>query len=246
MVRAALTFLVLLLVGCDDATPGLPRSLETEDQDFKQGQLLQKQGESRKALECYLKVIDARRGSAESHLEAGRLCSELNDPLPAIYHYNQYIRLKPTSEQRKIVEQMIRTAEKQFMQQLPGRPMEPDAVGSGDLQDQLRKLRTENDRLKLEITNLTRGQARPNAPNPTTPVATATPERPAVATPATVPGTPGRAFATYVVGKNDTLSSISRKAYGTSARSNDLLKANANVISSPNALKPGMTLVIPE
>jgi nucleoid-associated protein YgaU len=49
-----------------------------------------------------------------------------------------------------------------------------------------------------------------------------------------------------LVGKNDTLSSISRKAYGTSARSNDILKANANVISSPNALKPGMTLVIPE
>ena len=160
MVRVALASLVLLLVGCDDTVPGLPRSLETEDQDFKQGQLFQKQGESRKALECYLKVIDARRGAAESHLEAGRLCSDLNDPLPAIYHYHQYIRLKPTSEQRKIVEQMIRTAEKQFMQQLPGRPMEPDAVGSGDLQEQLRKLRTENDKLKREITDLTRGQPR--------------------------------------------------------------------------------------
>jgi tetratricopeptide (TPR) repeat protein len=155
MVRVALASLVLFLVGCDDTVPGLPRSLETEDQDFKQGQLFQKQGESRKALECYLKVIDARRGAAESHLEAGRLCSDLNDPLPAIYHYHQYIRLKPTSEQRKIVEQMIRTAEKQFMQQLPGRPMEPDAVGSGDLQEQLRKLRTENDKLKREITDLT-------------------------------------------------------------------------------------------
>ncbi len=119
MVRVALASLLFLLVGCDNAGPGLPRSLETEDQDFRQGQLFQKQGESRKALECYLKVIDARRGSAESHLEAGRLCSELNDPLPAIYHYHQYIRLKPTSEQRKIVEQMIRTAEKQDMQQLP-------------------------------------------------------------------------------------------------------------------------------
>ena len=248
MVRATFAFLLFLLVGCDDAVPGLPRSLETEDQDFKQGQLFQKQGESRKALECYLKVIDARRGAAESHLEAGRLCSDLNDPLPAIYHYNQYIRLKPTSEQRKIVEQMIRTAEKQFMQQLPGRPMEPDAVGSGDLQEQLRKLRTENDKLKREITDLTRGQPRAANPpgTPATPVTVATPERPVVATPVAPTPTTGRAFATYVVGRNDNLSSISRKAYGTSVRANDILKANANQISSPNALKIGMTLVIPE
>jgi tetratricopeptide (TPR) repeat protein len=247
MVRVAFASLLFLLVGCDDTVPGLPRSLETEEPDFKQGQLFQKQGESRKALECYLKVIDARRGAAESHLEAGRLCSELNDPLPAIYHYNQYIRLKPTSEQRKIVEQMIRTAEKQYMQQLPGRPMEPDAVGSGDLQEQLRKLRTENDKLKREITDLTRGQPRAATPPgaPTPPVATAVTERPANATAAPA-ATSGRAFATYVVGRNDNLSSISRKAYGTSARANDILKANSHQISSPNALKIGMTLVIPE
>ena len=72
MVRVALASLLFLLVGCDDAGPGLPRSLETEDQDFRQGQLFQKQGENRKALECYLKVIDARRGSAESHPAHGR------------------------------------------------------------------------------------------------------------------------------------------------------------------------------
>ena len=249
MVRAAFVFMVLLLAGCEDGSRADSRTLDVEDEDFRQGQNFYKSGEVRKALECYLKVIDARRGSAESHLEAGRLCSELNDPLPAIYHYHQYIRLKPTSEQRKIVEQMIRTAEKQYMQQLPGRPMEPDAVGSGDLQEQLRKLRTENDKLKREITDLTRGQTRAaNTPaNPVTPpVAVATPERPVSATPVAPAATPGRAFATYVVGKNDNLSSISRKAYGTSARANDILRANSNQISSPNALKIGMTLVIPE
>jgi nucleoid-associated protein YgaU len=67
-----------------------------------------------------------------------------------------------------------------------------------------------------------------------------------VATPGTPPAAPGRAFTTYVVGKGDTLSTISRKAYGTAARANDILKANANQISSPSALKIGMNLVIPE
>lgn len=125
--------------------------------------------------------------------------------------------------------------------------MEPDAVGSGDLQEQLRKLRTENDKLKREITDLTRGQPRGgNTSGPTPPVAVATPERPVTATPLPPAATPGRAFATYQVGRNDTLTSISRKAYGTSARANDILRANANQISSPSALKIGMTLVIPE
>jgi len=81
---------------------------------------------------------------------------------------------------------------------------------------------------------------------PTPPVAVATPERPVTAAPLPPAATPGRAFATYQVGRNDTLTSISRKAYGTSARANDILRANANQISSPSALKIGMTLVIPE
>ena len=49
-----------------------------------------------------------------------------------------------------------------------------------------------------------------------------------------------------MVGKNDNLSSISRKAYGTSARANDILKANSHQLAGPGALKIGMTLVIPE
>ncbi len=249
MYRALLALTLLLLVGCDDALSSRPRTLETEDPEYRQGQIYQKQGETRKALECFLKVIDNHKGAAEAHLEAGRMYSDLNDPLPAIYHYNQYVRLKPNSEQKEIVKQMIKTAEKQFMAQLPGRPMEPDAIGSADVNDRIRKLSAENDKLKREIADLTRNQKSGDSShvaistnNPATP-ATNNPNN--LATPANN-GADKKApkFKTYVVAKGDTLSSISQSAYGTRNRANDIMRANK--LPSATALQIGMKLEIPD
>lgn len=230
MSRALLAMLALLIVGCDDPGRAGAPSLDVEDPDFKQGQIFHKQGETRRALESFLKVIDSRKNAAESHLEAGRMYLDLNDPLPAIYHFNQYVRLKPGSQQAPMVKQMIRTAEKQFMKQLPGQPMEPDAAGSVDLGGRLRALQIENDRLKKELSEYTRlrpSDPAPAAPSPITP--------PAVGS--------GRTY-TVVAGDNPTR--ISTKVYGNGSRANDIMRANRDKVPSPLALKPGMVLVIPE
>ena len=168
MVRAAFVLSFLLLVGCEDGSRADSRTLDVDDPEFRQGQTFHKQGEVRKALECFLKVIDNRKGAAESHLEAGRMYLELQDPLPAIYHFNQYIRMKPTSEQSNIVRQMVKTAEKQFMQQLPGRPMEPDALGGADLNARLRSLQLENEKLKRELADANRNHKGLTLPAKTT------------------------------------------------------------------------------
>lgn len=60
-------------------------------------------------------------------------------------------------------------------------------------------------------------------------------------TPTEVPGE-GR---TYVVQPGDTLGSISRKFYGTSARYMDIYNANRESLASPNAVTVGQTLIIP-
>lgn len=242
MVRVALASLLFLLVGCDDTVPGLPRSLETEDQDFKQGQLFQKQGESRKALECYLKVIDKRKGAAESNLEAGRMYLELQDPLPAIYHFNQYIRMKPTSEQSNLVRQLIKTAEKQFMQQLPGRPMEPDALGGSDLNAKLRNLQLENEKLKRELSDYNRTQKGLILPPKTTS------EKPAEK-PATTEDGKTQRFRQYTVVKGDTLSGIARKVFGDASptRISAIYNANRDKMTSVNSLpKIGTVILLPE
>ncbi len=231
---------LMVSTGCDDGSSSNNRTLELEDPEFRQGLLFEKQHEPRRALECFLKVIDSRKGAAESHLEAGRMWLDLKDPLPAIYHFNQYIRLKPNSEQSLIVKQMIKTAEKLYAQQLPGRPFEPDEIGIADQSERVRKLQIDNDRLKREVTELSRANKTvinsPVAPMPTKGTDVKNQSTAARASSAT----------TYTVLQNDTLSSISRKFFGTDKRSNDILKANSDKLKSPAALRPGMVLTIPQ
>ena len=242
MVRAVFVFTVLLLAGCDDGTRADSRTLDVDDPEFRQGQTFHKQGEIRKALECYLKVIDNRKGAAESHLEAGRMYLELQDPLPAIYHFNQYIRMKPASEQSNIVRQMIKTAEKQFMQQLPGRPMEPDALGGSDLNAKLRNLQLENEKLKRELADYNRTQKGLTLPPKTTGEKTASEKT------AAGDEKPAR-FRQYTVAKGDTLTSIARKTYGDAnpSRISAIYIANRDKMTSVNSLpKIGTVILLPE
>ena len=50
---------------------------------------------------------------------------------------------------------------------------------------------------------------------------------------------------TYVVQSGDTLVSISRKFYQTTARWQDILDANQNQLSNPDELKAGQTIILP-
>ena len=49
----------------------------------------------------------------------------------------------------------------------------------------------------------------------------------------------------YTVQPGDTLASISRKFYKSSARWQRILDANSDILSKPSDLKPGQMLVIP-
>ena len=241
MVRATFALLVILLAGCDDASRKESSTLDVDDPDFRQGQIFYKQREIRRALECYLKVIDNRKGAAEAHLEAGRMYSDLEDPLPAIYHYNQYVRLKPTSVQNGHVKQMIRTAEKQFMQQLPGRPMEPDALGSVDINARLRTLQIENEKLKREVADLSRNQKTPDTKAAVgTGVPVATPDKSA-------PESRNGRTRPYTIVSGDTLSVISNKMFKDKNHIKVIFDANRDKMTSPNTLpKIGTVLQIPE
>jgi len=226
---------VLLFVGCDDNKDTGARTVELDDPEFRQGLTYGKQHESRRALECFLRVIDTRKGAAESHLEAGRMYIDLKEPLPAIYHFKEYIRLKPTSEQSKIVRQMIKTAEKLYLEQIPGRPLEPDAVGTTEQYAQLQKLKSENERLKREVSELSRINKVSEAPvtNSTT-------------TSTKVTSTVPKSSTTYIIKAADTLSSISRKFYGTDSRKTEIFNANKTKIKNPSKLVVGMTIEIPQ
>ena len=50
----------------------------------------------------------------------------------------------------------------------------------------------------------------------------------------------------YVVKSGDTLGALSKRFYGSVRYVNMLQKANSDIISNPNVLKPGMKLIIPK
>ena len=195
-------------------------------------------------------MIDARRDSPESHLEAGYIyLNAMQNPIKAIYHFDQYLRLKPDSPQASQVRQLIETAQKMFAQQLPAQPYEGE-LDRIEMMELVNSLKQENDRLKRElIATQQRLQQTGNSPSASnynsepgvfyvTPGNAQSPSTTAPANPSNVPGR-------YTVQSGDSLSSISRAMYGTPSRWIDIYQANRDQLSSENALRVGQELRIP-
>ncbi len=235
---AAALSLVLLLVGCG---PDRPVFEETDEPDYVRGKRLLRQGEDEQALLAFLRVIDARGDSAESHLEAGLIyLEEMNQPVLAIYHFMKFLELRPDAHQAPEVEGLIDTAKKEFARTLPGRPFQ-DRSQQTDLLEVVERVRADNERLKADLNRLEREnralRRRLGERPPATSADTARPT-PAGSSSATEE-------AVYAVRPGDTLSSIARTVYGDASRWEDIFEANRDLLRSPNDLRVGQDLRIP-
>lgn len=154
--------LALLGAGCGDRE-GAPLAAETDDPYYLQGKQVQKQGRNAEALNAFLKVID-RRGenpSPESHLEAGLIyLYHTKDFLAAYYHLRRYHRAQPNSKEAPFVLGKIDEAKREFARTLPGRPLEDQSVRMA-VDEEVGKLRRENDELRAEVAVLRGGGAVP-------------------------------------------------------------------------------------
>lgn len=148
--------------GCSDRDRS-PLPPEVEDPYYVQGKQLQKQGRHAEALNAFLKVID-RRGEApspESHLEAGLLCLYQTRDFPAAYyHLRRYHRAQPNSKEAPLVLGKIEEAKREFARTLPGRPLEDQSVRLA-LDEEVGRLRRENEELRAELAVLRGGGAVP-------------------------------------------------------------------------------------
>ena len=211
---------------------------EGNDRSFERGRSYLKVGREEEALDEFLSVTRRITHAPKSHLQAGRLLLNLNerkDPVAAIYHFRRFLLLQPNSREFGMVQQLIVTAEREILRELPGEPY-------GNYLESL-KLKEENDYLKRQIADL---EARLGT-------------SPILSDPVTLEPTQQDLFAkdkfkptkevsnprTYVVEPGDSLYGISKKIYGDSSHIDAIFQANRNTLKSKNSLRVGQTLNLP-
>ena len=113
-----------------------------------------KTGKESEALDQFLSVTRRVMNSPKSHLEVGRLFLTLKsrkDPFSAIYHFRRFLFLNSESKESEMVKQLIMTAEKEIIRELPGEPY------SNYLNSLTLKEENERQKLKLLILKLVWG-----------------------------------------------------------------------------------------
>lgn len=252
---------VLFAGGCDANSSQVAR--EEDEPQFVRGREEIKKGNYKEALNAFLKVTEKRRDAAESHLDIGNIyLYHINDPIPAIYHFRKYLELKPNTKQSQRVRACIDTAQKRFAATLPGNPFDVNTQAL-EIEEAIRTAKAENLELKQELAQALKKIELLEA-NQRTTLASATSQREQVKDTAdraqnqtrqtsqstqeqrqALPKVSNDTPPTYTVQIGDTLSSISRRFYGSEARWRDIYNANRDKLPSPQSLKPGQILKIP-
>jgi len=201
------------------------------------------------AIEAFEQSLEANPQSAAAHFELGWLYDEkVPDPAAAIYHYGQYLKLRPDADNAEVIRQRIYRCKQQLAADVLPLPSAPAA------QQQLEKLAEQNRQLQDEVnkwrafyasqlaaakTNTPPG----NATSPPTPAQTATAASAAAggaeAGHAATPATTARPR-THMVVAGETAVGIARK-YGVKLSA--LEAANPNM--DPARIRVGQVLNIP-
>lgn len=202
------------------------------------------------AVEAFEKAVEVNPRSASAHFQLGWLYEEkVQDPAAAIYHYQQYLKLRPDADNAEVVKQHVANCKQDLAKDVLPLPVAPTMQRQFEqLAEENKKLRDENDRWKAYFASLPK-------PSPATnpPVQTAVARVVSNAAPQNVSGTSlprqiaatntrptPAALRTHVVQPGETPASIARK-YGV--KLDDLLKANPGL--EPKKMRAGRPINVP-
>jgi LysM repeat protein len=242
---------VLLLASVNGCLPSSQSQTDEEKEShFLSGRSCLTSRDYRGAIEEFEKSLEVNPHSAAAHFQLGWLYEEkVPDPAAAIYHYEQFLKLRPHAENAEVIRQHINNCKQDLARTVLPLPVTPG------LQHEFEQLAEENRRLRddlekwrayairLQSLSNQSGQAVPAAPAGESGGATPAPApatlhdvvaetQPASSTPA--------APRTYVVKAGDTPYSIARK---TGSKLEALLAANPGL--DPKRLRIGQTLNLP-
>jgi tetratricopeptide (TPR) repeat protein len=246
----------LLLSGC--LPSGQSQFEEEKEAHFLAGKSRVNAMDYKGAIESFEKALEVNPRSAAAHFELGILFEkEETDSAAAIYHYGEYLKLRPRAENGEIVRQHVMSCKQELARTVSLGPVtEKQQRDLDKLAEENKRLTEENKRLNEEVAKWrayfgTRSQGPTNAGSPTLaatrPVPVPDPEQTpsGVVTPSS-PTNPGRqtgasaALRTHTIKAGETPTIIARQ-YGVKVEA--LMAANPKV--EARRLRPGQTLNIP-
>jgi LysM repeat protein len=201
------------------------------------------------AIEEFEKALEANPHSASAHFQLGCLYEEKDpEPAAAIYHYEQYLKLRSNADNAEVIKQHITNCKQDLAKTILPLPITPG------MQHEFEQLAEENKRLREELEKwrvyASHLQAPTNLPLPTT-VSTRAGQTSWSAPAPQTNSAPGSAAdshppantstaRTYVVKAGDSPYSIAKKS---GVKLEALLTANPGL--DPRRLRVGQTLNLP-
>jgi tetratricopeptide (TPR) repeat protein len=212
---------------------------EARDRHLRQAYAAMKAKDIDRAIGLCEQALARHPDLALAHRELGLMLDNFRqDYVPALYHYQRYLQLRPDAKDREGVEELIQHCRFSFAAQLAEAPEELKK----DLQARdarIRKLEMELVGLREKVAGLGLGAA------PGSPVKSAAKEnvRQAGASVASAGLPPGQV---HVVQAGENLATISTRYYGTPARWKNIFNANQDRLTDANNLRVGTQLTIPK
>lgn len=236
-------FLSLALWGCSPS--GISGADEEKEPQFLIGRSRVNSMDYRGAIEAFEQALETNPRSAAAHFELGWLYAEKeSDAAAAIYHYERFLRLRPTAENAETVRQHIFRLKQELAKGvLPIPPSLEIQRQLEQLAEENRRMREELDRARVAAPSLALPANRPLAPSPSVrsnPVAITSPSRSAP-----IPTSAARVSRTvptrtHRVQPGETPAAIARR-YNVKLES--LLAANPGL--NPRRMQVGQSLSIP-
>ena len=182
-----------------------------------------KVGAFREAIRAYESALDGTAKTADVHFKIAAIYDEkLKSPLDAMHHYDRYLEFAPTGGHAKEAKTAKADCEKHLHVAMK--------EGGFMTLSEATRLKNENETLRKTIAELLNPKPAPS---------------PRLARPGEPDQLPQGARK-HIVGKGETLASISFKYYRNRAQASHIKDANFNQLGGKDVIKPGMTLIIPQ
>jgi LysM repeat protein len=230
-VRLQRIFATALGLGLALSVGGCDRMIAPHNaQVIKDAESKSADGNYLRAITLYESALDGSAKSADIHYRLALLYDDkMHDPLNALHHFKRYLTLAPSGPHANEVKNFMKKDELELGTSLSG-----DSVVS---RAEAARLKNENLTLRKELEDQ---RARLHGATTEKASGDGRDEKTAGGSKKSL----GKSQ-TYVVQDGDTLASISRKFYKSSARWKKIRDANRSIVDDPGKLKVGQTLTIP-